>query len=154
MIPGIAAAGAAGASGSLTALQLASSAAAPLFGAMAARREADIQQQHADLNAKIGETRAIQSDTTARAGMEADLGAARAVFGANGQTPNVGTLELLNDIRETRGRERRIQYGTLMQQADDYRTQAENYRRQGSLALPLGLSRASPSLFSLYELMR
>lgn len=157
MMAGLAAgAGAAGAasSGALTTLTLITKAAAPIFAGIAQQQQMRAVEQQAERNAMIGETRAIQSDTVARQEMESDLGSARAAFTANAQAPNVGTLAMLNQIRETRGRERRIQYGAHMQQAEDYRTQASNARMQASMSLPLAFAKAGPSIFSLYEHLR
>lgn len=116
----------------------------------AARGEA----QRAKTNAFIGRTRAMQSDTQARAGLEDELDAMRTVFGANQQRPGVGTLELIRELRTERQRERRITTGNLMGEAADWRMAGQNASARGRAGLLGDGARFGRSLFDIYEYRR
>lgn len=139
-LPGILAAGA----------SVASAASALAQGQMA-NAQAKAAQKQAKINADIARTRAIQTDVTARQGLADELGTMRAALGSNSDRPSVGTLEILNELRTTRDRERRIQYGARMSEAADYRMMGKNAAMQGRSALLTGLLRAGPSIFDMYN---
>jgi hypothetical protein len=109
------------------------------------------EKKRAEINSYVGRTRAIQSDTTARQGLEGELGSFRAALGANHQKPGVGTLEMVQELRDTRDRERRITVGNKMSEAADWRMAGKNAAAKGTGALVGGLIKAGPSLFSLYN---
>lgn len=140
--------------GATTKLALGAQVGSILMEGIGFQQQAEAERKQAEINAKIGETRAWQTDTVARQDMESDLGTARAVMGANAQRPNVGTFEMLRGIRDTKNRERRIQYGAQMQQAQDFRTQADNIRQKSRWIMPRSLMKAGPSIFDLYQTMR
>lgn len=119
---------------------------------IAGRNAAKAEQERANINAYIGRTRAIQTDTTSRQGLEDELGSMRAVMGANQQRPGVGTLEMLTELREARGRERRINVGNRNTEAADWRMAGRNAGKQARAAMTLGLIKAGPSLFDMYDL--
>jgi hypothetical protein len=147
-----AAAGAgAGLIGPLTIAQTAFSVASPILQGIAAKQAGEAAAKQSDINAYIGRTRAMQSDTVSRQNMESELGTARAAIRANQQGGSVGTFELLRDLRETRGRERRIERGSYMQQVWDFESQARNSRRKGAWGIPMGVARAVPSILDLYR---
>lgn len=133
-----------------TFMQVAAPIASGAFGLMQAQGE----KERAQVNAYIGRTRAIQTDVSARSGMESELGAMRNVMAANQQRPNVGTAEIFNDLRNVRGRERRIEFGNRMSEAADWRMQGRAAAGRGAAAMFGGLIKAGPSLMDLYELRR
>lgn len=133
----------------VTAIALGAQAVGGIAGGMAGRAEAEGERKRAEINAYIGRTRALQTDTVARQNMESELGSFRAAFG--GMTPNVGALELLNEIRDMRGRERRIEVGNRMSEAADWRMQAANAGVRGRAAMIGGFMKAGPSLFDLAQ---
>lgn len=123
-----------------------------IAGGLAGQAQAQGEQQRANINAYIARTRAMQTDTVARQGMESELGAARAALGANEQRTSVPVLELLNEIRTTRERERRITTGNENTRAADYRLQGRNAAARGTASMLSGFARAGPSLFDLSQL--
>lgn len=131
---------------------LAAKATTPILGALGARQQAGAAQDQANINAYIGRTRALQSDTVSRQSLDSDIGSMRAAMGANGQRPNVGTFEMFKKFRETKGRERNIEFGNNMLQSAQFRTEAANAGAEKNLALPLGVTKAGPSLFDIYQL--
>lgn len=131
-------------------LAYATSAGSALAGGMAGKAAADGEAQRARINSYIGRTRAMQTDTTARQGLESELGTMRAALGANQQAPGVGTLEMVQELRGTRDRERRIGVGSKMQEAADWRMQGKNASARGKNAMIGGFVNAGPSLFDLY----
>ena len=128
--------------------------AAPIASGIAGLSQAKGEQERAQINAYIGRTRAIQTDVSARTGMEDELGSMRNVLAANGQKANVGTAEIFNELRNVRGRERRIEFGNRMAEAADYRMQAKAAGSRGTSSLLGGLIKAGPGLMNLYELRR
>ena len=122
-----------------------------VIGGAAASAEARGERQRAKINAEIARTRAIQTDTVERQNLESELGTARAAFGANEQRMNVGVLEVLNDIRTVRGRERRISVENENTRAADFRTQARNFSSKSRFAMNYGLIKAAPSIYDLTQ---
>lgn len=112
------------------------------------------QQQAAEQNAYIGRTRAIQTDASARAGLNQELGEIRNVFGANGQAAGVGTLEVVNELRSMRDRERSVNVGNRNAEAASARMQASNAKSAATRGLIGGAINAGPSLFDLYQYKR
>lgn len=112
------------------------------------------EKERAEINAFTGRTRAIQSDTASRQGLESELGSMRAVMGANGQAPSVGTFEMVNELRSTRNRARRIEFGNRMSEAADWKMAGKNASAAGRWGFAGGLAKAGPSLFDLYEYKR
>lgn len=132
------------------AFQAVSGIASGVAGMQAARGE----QQRAQINSYIARTRAMQTDTTARQGLEDELAGMRAALGAGGQRPGVGTMEILNELRGVRGRERRIEVGNHRAEAADWNMRGRNARAAGREALIGGIARAGPSMFELYDRFR
>jgi len=118
---------------------------------LAAFSQARSEKQRAEVNAYIGRTRAIQTDTAARANLDDELGNFRAVAAAQGGGMNVGVLEMMQELRNVRERERRIGSGNRMSEARDWDARARNAGRAGTAALLSGAVGAAPSLFDLYE---
>jgi len=135
-------------------LTLASQAGGAIFKGAQGKADAEAQARQSRINAEIARTRGIQADTTARQGLNDELASMRAVLGANSQRPNVGTMEVMRELRETRNRERRITVGGHRQQAADYRTAAANQKAIGRRRLLGGIVKAGPSLFDLYDYSR
>lgn len=125
-----------------------------IAGGLADYGAAQGSRQAALINAYIARTRAMQTDVSARQGLNDELATIRTTFAANGQRPNVGTEAITDELRGVRARERRIEFGNQMQAAADYKTQAANAGRQGAIALASGLVKADPRLFDLSELRR
>lgn len=147
-------AGATAAGTAATTAATALSAGSAIAGGLADFGAAQGAKQAAEINAYIGRTRAMQTDVSARQGLNDELATIRTTLAANGQRQNVGTAAVMNELRGVRGRERRIEFGNQMQAAADYKTQARNAGRQGTFALGSGFLKAGPSLFDLYDLKK
>lgn len=129
---------------------LAAKAATGLFSGLAARGQARAEQRQAQVNAYIGRTRAIQTDTVAKANMDSELGSFRAASVAMGR-PGVGVLDMMREITDIRERERRIEVGNRMQESRDFAQESRNARARGRTAMAGGLLQAAPSIFDLAE---
>lgn len=113
--------------------------------------QAQGERQRASANSYIAQTRAIQTDTVARQGMESELATMRAVFGANQQRANVSTLQLLQELRDARMRERRINVGNEQSRAADWRMEARNQGRRATASMASGVIGAGPSMFDMVD---
>jgi hypothetical protein len=133
---------------------LAAAAGGQILGGMAAKESARGEKRQSEINSFIGRTRAIQTGTSAAQTLENDLGSFRAALGANGQAPNVGTMEVMNDLREARNRESRITVGNRNTEAADYRMRGRNAGYRGDAAMLSGIIKAGPSLFDIYDYRR
>jgi len=155
LAPLLAAGGGAAAAGTAatfaaTALQAGSA----IAGGIGAYSQAQGVKKAAEINSFIGRTRAIQTDVSAREGLNSELATIRSTLAANGQRPGVGTAAVFDELRSVRGRERRIEFGNEMQGAADSRMQGQNAGREGGFALAGGLLKAGPSLFDLFQLRK
>ena len=119
--------------------------------AFSSLQEAQAMQENADINAYIGRTRALQTDTTARQSLTSELGSIRAAFGANGDRPGVGTFEVMQELRDTRNRERRIEFGNDMQSVYDYKRKGRNAMQAGRLGFVTQMAKTGSSMFDLYQ---
>lgn len=122
-----------------------------IFGGLAGAAEAKGEKQRAETNAYIGRTRAIQTDTEARQGLNDELASMRATFAANSQKPGVGTLAIFNELRKQRGRERRIEVGNRMAEVADWKMAGKNAQAKASASVMGGIIGAGPSMFDLYQ---
>lgn len=147
MIAGLAAAG----SGLTTAATVASAVTAGATG-ITGYQAAKGEQLRADVNSYIGRTRAIQTGEAAGRNLNSELAQVRTALGANQQRPNVGVFEVLNEIRTTRDRDRRIEVGNRMSEAADWRIQSQNAKSAARGSLWQGIGKAAPSIFDLYQL--
>ena len=120
------------------------------LGAMGTMQAAKADKAQAERNAFIGRTRALQTDTSAREGLADELATMRATLGANGQTG--GAFEIMRALRETRGRERRVEVGNRMQEVSDWQMQGKNALAKGRMGALTQIAKAGPSLFDLYQL--
>lgn len=120
------------------------------LGAFGTMQAAKADKAQAERNAFIGRTRALQSDTSARQGMNDELSTMRATLAANGQ--GGGAMEIMRALRETRGRERRVEYGNRMQEASDWQMQGRNAMARGRAKALGQVVSAGPSLFDLYQM--
>lgn len=120
------------------------------LGAMGTMQGAKAEKAQAERNAFIGRTRALQTDADARGGLSDELATMRATLASNGQAG--GAFELMRALRETRGRERRVEVGNRMQEASDWRMQGKNALAQGRAKAVGQLASAGPSMFDLYQL--
>lgn len=116
--------------------------------------EAQGVKNQAEINSYIGKTRAIQTDTANREGLNDELATLRATLAANGQRMNVGTGEITSELRKVRSRERRVDVANRNQESADYRMQAANAGAAGFGSLLGGLIKAGPDLYSLYDLRK
>lgn len=129
---------------------LIANAASGVLGAVGTMQGAKAEKAQAERNAYIGRTRAIQTDTSAREGLNDELATMRATLAANNQSG--GAFEIMRALRETRGRERRIDVGNRMTEASDFRMQGRNALARGRSKAASQLASAGPSLFDLYQL--
>lgn len=125
-----------------------------LLEGMAGRRAAMAEKQRADNNAFIGRTRAIQTSTAMREDLNSELGTMRAVMATNGQRPNVGTFEMMRELRDVRSRERRIAYGNEMMGVYDQQMASRNAQDAGRAAMIGGITKAAGPLMDLYSYKR
>jgi len=116
--------------------------------------QAKAEKKQAQINAFIGRTRAIQTDAEARNGLNSELGSMRNVMGANQQKAGVGTFDMMQELRDTRNRERRINVGNRNAEAASSRMQAKAAGSRAMGALIGGGIKAGPSLFDLYDYKR
>ena len=119
-----------------------------------ARSQGNAEARQAEIAAVHAQTRANQTDTVARQGLNSELGTMRAALGGNQDRPSVGTLEVMNELRRTRERERRIGTGNQMQDVYDARMAAANARYGGRMGLLSGVIQAAPSIFQLQQDMK
>lgn len=122
------------------------------LGAVGTMQGAKADKAQAERNAFIGRTRALQTDAAAREGMNDELATMRATLAANGQPG--GAMEIMRALRDTRGRERQVEYGNRMQEASDWRMQGRNALAGGRSKAAGQLFSAGPSIFDLYQLRR
>lgn len=125
--------------------------AAPLMQGIAGYTAAQGEKKQAEINAYIGRTRAMQTDTVARQNLNDELGTMRATFASNGQKMGVGAMEMFKALREARGQERRIAYGNRMAEAADWKMTAKNAQNKATGALLTGVAKAGPSLFEMFQ---
>lgn len=128
------------------------SAASPILGGLAASSAAKGEKMRADNNAFIGKTRAIQTNASAREGLNSELGTLRATLAANGQRPGVGTDVIFSELRRVSNRDRRVEFANEMAGAADWRMAGQNAAAKGRGDLLGGLVQAGPSLLDLYQL--
>jgi hypothetical protein len=126
-------------------------AASGIASGLSAYAGAKSQAEQAKVNAFIGRTRAIQTDVSAREGLESELGAMRAAFAANNQRQTVGTSEVFSELRRVRARDRRVEFGNRMQEASAYKMQASAARSEAGMGLLGGFMKAAPSVFDIYD---
>lgn len=136
------------------ALAIGAQGASSLFSGLAGAAEAKGEKQRAEINAYIGRTRAIQTDTDARVGLNDELGTMRAALAANGQKPNLGTMALFDELRRQRGRERRVEYGNRMSEVADWKMAGKNASAKARSSIISGIGKAAPSMFDLYQLSK
>jgi hypothetical protein len=136
----------------LAPLSLAFQAGSAILGGIGAAQQASAMREQERINAEWGKIRADQTDTAARTGLEDDISSYRAVFSANDAGVNTGTLGLLDEVRQIRGRDRRIEVGNRMRESYDAQRRAATYKP--GLAMLGGVLRAGPSLFKLAGSMR
>ena len=132
-------------------LALGAQAGSSIFGGLAGSAEAKAEKKRAEINAYIGRTRAIQTDTDARVGLNDELATMRAALASNGQKQNVGTMALFDELRKQRGRERRVEVGNRMSEVADWKMAGKNASAKASSAMLGGVLKAGPSLFDLYQ---
>tara|TARA_R110000851_G_scaffold308778_1_gene467900 strand:+ start:32112 stop:32540 length:429 start_codon:yes stop_codon:yes gene_type:complete len=120
-------------------------------GGVASFGQAQAERKQASINAFIGRTRAIQTDTSAREGLNSELGQMRNVMGANQQKAGVGTFEVMQELRDTRNRERRVDVGNRNSEAASSRMKASAAGSRGLGALVGAGIKAGPSLFDLNQ---
>ncbi|PZQ99209.1 MAG: hypothetical protein DI533_00430 [Cereibacter sphaeroides] len=140
--------------GAAVPLALGSEIGTSLLGGMAGRDEAKGEQKRAEANSFVYRTRAIQTSTAARAGLNDELATLRATLAGNGQRPGVGTYEIMRELRDTRKRERRVAYGNEMAASYNADTEARIAKKKGQNALIGGFAGAAKPAFSLYDLYK
>lgn len=124
-----------------------------LASGMAGMAAAQGEKLRADINAYIGETRAIQTNTVAMQNLESELSTVRNVFATNGQRMTSDSFGLLQDVRTVRNREKRISVGNERRRAMDQRIAGQNAQARGTGALIRGIGGALPSIFDLAQLL-
>ena len=120
-------------------------------GGMAGFGKAQAEKKQSEINAFIGRTRSIQTSAEAARGLNSELGSMRNVMGANQQAPGVGTFEVMQELREARGRERRVNVSNRNAEAASYRMQGLAAGSRGVSSLIKGGMGGGISLFNLQE---
>lgn len=131
----------------LPALSLVMQAGGAIVAGEAKAQQAEFMREQERINAEWGRIRADQTDTAARTGLEDDISSYRAVFNANDAGVNAGTIGLLDEVRQIRGRDRRIEVGNRMRESYDAQRRAAQYKP--GLERLRGFMKAGPSLFQL-----
>lgn len=122
-----------------------------ILGGLGGRAEAKAQQQQAEINAYIGKTRAIQTDTAARESLSSELANFRTVMATNQQKAGVGTYEVMQELRDVRNRERRVEVSNRNQESSAYKMQARAAAAAGRAAMVGGFVNAYQPLFDIQE---
>jgi hypothetical protein len=122
-------------------------------GGIAAANAAQGEKLRSDINAYVGETRAMQTGSVARYNLESELASIRSTLAANGQRPTSGTFQLMQDVRDVRNRERRIGVGNERRGAMDSRIAGQNASARGRGAIIKGFGQASQSIFDLNQVL-
>ena len=122
-----------------------------LFGASAARAQGRAEQQAANRNAYIAETRARQAGATSAAAIGEELAALRNTMAANGQ---VGGMEFWTGINRIRRREARIEISNERQMAADYRDQGRGAMARGNANAVSSLGQSVQAGFSIWDYAR
>lgn len=138
----------------LPALALGAQAGSSILGGLGGRAQAKAQQKQAEINAYIGKTRAIQTDTAARESLSSELANFRTVMATNQQKAGVGTYEVMQELRDVRNRERRVEVANRNQEAGAYKMQAAAYGAAGRAAMIGGFAGAAQPIFSLFDLYK
>jgi hypothetical protein len=86
--------------------------------------------------------------------LSSELANFRTVMATNGQKAGVGTYEVMQELRDVRNRERRVEVANRNQEAGAYKMQAAAYGAAGRAAMIGGIVGAAPSLFDLYQLKK
>jgi hypothetical protein len=127
-------------------LALAAKAASGILGGLGQLAAGRAARQQARINAYIGETRAMQTES-----LGSELGTLRATFAANGQG---GGAEFFQQLRQMRQRELRVAVGNERQGAADMRRQGDAAYRQGVAGAITSFASAGPSLFEMSDYAR
>lgn len=133
-------------------MALATRAGTAVAGGLAARGQAKAEQEMGRINAYIGETRAIQTATTNVEQLNSELGTLRATLAQNGQGINAGTMPFFNELSRVRMREGRIQTNNERSRAEDSRMQARAAGQRAAWAPIIGIGKAAPSMYNIWEL--
>lgn len=133
-------------------IALAVQAGSAVAGGMAARGQAKAEEERGRINAYIGRTRAMQTATTNVENLNSELGTLRATLAQNGQGMNAGTMPFFNELARTRLREGRIKRNNELAGAEDSRMQAEAAGQRAAWAPVLGLGKAAPSIYDMWQL--
>lgn len=141
-----------GSAAGASSLALGAQALGPIFGAFNTFGQMrDMRAQEA-ANLEIAKTRADQTDTAARVGLEDDISSYRAALSANDAGASVATLGILNGVRQAKERERRIMLSNERIRQGDAQRRRDSYRP--GMALARGFAQSSPSLFQFYGSLR
>jgi hypothetical protein len=114
--------------------------------------QARAEQQMAQANAYIGETRAIQTGAAATQDLASQLAEMRAAFASNGQSA-AGTNVFFQELRRARQREARIAMSNERQGAADWMMRGQNAIYQGQTAATSSLFNTGKSLFEMGSLL-
>lgn len=119
---------------------------------LAAHGQAKAEEERGRINAYIGKTRAIQTATTNVEALNSELGTLRATLAQNNQGMNAGTMPFFNELARTRLREGRIKRNNELAGAEDARMGAEAAGQRAAWAPIIGIGKAAPSLYDMWQL--
>lgn len=129
-------------------LALAFGAASGILGGLGQLAAGRAARKQAQINAYIGETRAMQTGAALTESLGSELGTLRATFAANGQG---GGAEFFQQLRQMRQRELRVAVGNERNNADGIRRQGQGAYMQGVAGALGSFASAGPSLFSIAD---
>lgn len=115
---------------------------------LAALGQARAERTRANINAYIGDTRAIQTGGAMFSDLASQLATMRATMAGNQQG---GGFDLTQQLVEAAGSDRRIAVANERSRAEDWRMEGQAARARGLAGFLGGLGRAGTSLFNLYE---
>ncbi|QDP64844.1 MAG: hypothetical protein Unbinned5081contig1001_1 [Prokaryotic dsDNA virus sp.] len=124
---------------------------AAVAGGVSSLVAAKNEKRRSEINAYVGETRAIQTGTVARQNLESELGMYRNVLNSGGGIDSAD-YDLLDDIRTIRGRERRINVQNEKTQANDWRMQGNNAMARGWGGFFSGVGKAAIPLSTIVQI--
>lgn len=128
------------------------SAGSAIMQGMAGASQARAEQKREEINAYIGKTRAMQTQTAGRDSLEQEVSSMRSVLGANGQGGDSAAFDLIQRVRDIRRGETRTRFGAEMAGVADHQMAAANAGQRATGAMLAGFGNALPSLFDFAAL--
>ena len=133
-------------------VMLLATAGSAIMKGMAGASQARAEQEREEINAYIGKTRAMQTQTAGRDSLEQEVSSIRSVLGANGQGGDSAAFDLIQRVRDIRRGENRVRFSAEMAGVADHRMAAANAGNAATASMLSGFANALPSLFDFAAL--